>query len=228
MAGACGGVGTAGRGGRGRHPRVPSKKGTRGNHFDVSTGDFRVPVETVQTKWEKSDVETRVYRHPWKPTYPRRAPVETGHPWKPRVGAPVETGKWFPRVPDFAKGAPVETEFTIPAKKSDVETSPLVSTGARRRFSFPRVPNRAPVETNTPGQTWKRAPVETVSPGQTWKPLGIGHPWKPFSSLYHKGMSSTYMIVPRDNTNPLAYWPPRRPVHNATIPKWFPRVPVLV
>ncbi len=174
-------------GGRGRHPETTRKKGTRGNHFDVSTGDFKVPVETVQTKWEKSDVETRVYRHPWKPTYPRRAPVETGHPWKPRVGAPVETGKWFPRVPDFTKGAPVETDSTIPAEKSDVETSPLVPTGARRRFSFPRVPNRAPVETNTPGQTWKRAPVETVSPGRTWKPLRIGHPWEPFRHRIIKG-----------------------------------------
>ena len=174
----------------------------RGNHGE------RAPVETVPPG--KRQTGTRG----------NRLPVETKGRGTRGNRKVVSTGARFCKRGARGNG--------IPAEKSDVETSPLVSTGARRRFPFPRVPNRAPVETNTPGQTWKRAPVETVSPGQTWKPLRTGHPWKPFSSLYHKGMSSTYMIVPRDNTIPLAYWPPRGPVHNATTPKWFPRVPVLV
>ncbi len=56
-----------GGGGRERHPRRCGFLGTRGNHFSVSTGDFRVPVETVQRIVPKSDVETIANRHPWKP-----------------------------------------------------------------------------------------------------------------------------------------------------------------
>ena len=94
-----------GGGGRGRAWRFWRKTGGRGNRFDVATFTFWVPVETERGARQKSEVETRVDGHPWKPFCP---PKETsngrtwkrgrggnegeGHPWKPKM---VSTGARF-------------------------------------------------------------------------------------------------------------------------------------